>query len=89
MAEGPTIRVRPNGPYLVSGPLTLIDAEGNERLIPEGQNVVLCRCGHSATKPFCDSTHKVVDFVSRPTFQPEIELPLKPNRPRGEPPPAG
>ena len=26
--------------------------------LPEGKAVFLCRCGHSATKPFCDSSHK-------------------------------
>ncbi len=51
------IKVRENGPYLVTGPVTLVDAEGNEYSL-EGETFVLCRCGQSATKPFCDGTHR-------------------------------
>jgi CDGSH-type Zn-finger protein len=68
---GGTIRTEANGPYVVTGPITIIDAEGNEQQVPEGHTVKLCRCGHSAKKPFCDSTHRRVDFVSRPAFLPE------------------
>ena len=59
-----TIKVRANGPYKVEGPVRVIDAEGNEFVLPEGSAIVLCRCGHSATKPFCDASHKRVGFVS-------------------------
>ena len=48
------IKVRANGPYKVTGPVRLVDAEGREFALPEGSSFVLCRCGHSATKPFCD-----------------------------------
>jgi CDGSH iron-sulfur domain-containing protein 3 len=57
------IKVRENGPYKVTGPITLIDAEGNEFELPDdGKPVALCRCGGSTTKPFCDGTHSEVGF---------------------------
>ena len=56
---------------MVTGPITILDVDGHEHSVPEGHTVKLCRCGHSANKPFCDSTHRRVDFVSRPSFEPE------------------
>lgn len=61
-AEPVVIKVRNNGPYKVTGPVTLIDADGNEYDIPEGDDIVLCRCGASTTKPFCDKTHSKIGF---------------------------
>ena len=59
------IKARHNGPYKVTGPIRLIDADGNEYDLGEGDEpIVLCRCGHSSTKPFCDSTHKKIGFRS-------------------------
>ena len=52
------ITVRLNGPYLVEGPIELVDAEGNHFKVEEGKSVVLCRCGRSDNKPFCDATHR-------------------------------
>ena len=59
-----TIKVRANGPYKIEAPVRVIDADGNEFVLPEGSAIVLCRCGHSRTKPFCDATHKRVGFVA-------------------------
>lgn len=59
-----TIKARANGPYLVEGPVRVIDAEGNEFVLPQGDSIVLCRCGHSATKPFCDKSHRHVGFAA-------------------------
>jgi CDGSH iron-sulfur domain-containing protein 3 len=57
------IKARENGPYKVTGPFRLIDADGNEYDIPDdGKPIVLCRCGGSKTKPFCDSTHSEIGF---------------------------
>ncbi len=70
MADDPpfevTITTRDNGPYRVTGPFRLLDGAGNEIDFPDtGKEwVSLCRCGHSATKPFCDSTHRTVEFDS-------------------------
>ena len=57
-----TIQVRANGSYKVTGPVTIVDAEGREFELPPGSAVALCRCGHSKNKPFCDSTHKQIGF---------------------------
>ena len=62
MGEEVRIAVRPNGPYRVFGPFTLVDDDGNEFTLPEGEWVVLCRCGHSDNKPFCDSSHKRMEW---------------------------
>jgi CDGSH-type Zn-finger protein len=57
------IKVRENGPYLVRGPVTLTDADGNPYTI-EDENVALCRCGGSQTKPFCDGSHRTNGFTA-------------------------
>lgn len=59
-----SIKVRDNGPYLVSGGVTVTDGDGNSFEVKD--MVALCRCGHSNTKPFCDGTHKASDFQSAP-----------------------
>ena len=57
------IKARENGPYKVSGPVRLIDADGNEYdLGGRGEAIALCRCGGSTTKPFCDGTHSRIGF---------------------------
>lgn len=50
-----------NGPYKVTGPVELIDPNGNPINAP-GQTVFLCRCGGSTNKPFCDGTHSKIGF---------------------------
>lgn len=58
------IRVRDDGPYKVTGPVRLIDPDGNEIAYDASRPLVLCRCGRSRTKPFCDATHRAVGFSS-------------------------
>jgi len=57
-----TITVRPGGPYLLTGPVTILDPAGESHEIPAGKTFGLCRCGGSARKPFCDGTHKTNGF---------------------------
>jgi nitrite reductase/ring-hydroxylating ferredoxin subunit len=52
-----------NGPYEVRGKVKLVTEGG--RIIPaEEGEAWLCRCGHSASKPFCDGTHAKIGFRS-------------------------
>lgn len=57
------IKVRKDGPLRIQGPIELVDAEGNPIPTPEGRDIVLCRCGGSKKKPFCDGTHSKIGFV--------------------------
>lgn len=55
------IKARENGPYLIPVTATYIDAEGNQKTTT-GTNIALCRCGGSSNKPFCDGTHRKINF---------------------------
>ena len=52
-----TVTGRPNGPFMVSGPIKLQDAEGKEISV-DSDPIFLCRCGESSKKPFCDGSHR-------------------------------
>ena len=54
------IKVRKNGPYLVTGTCTVTDHEGNPIEVTE--NFTLCRCGASKKKPLCDGSHLKIAF---------------------------
>lgn len=58
------IQIRDNGSILVKGEVELLDAEGNAYETKPAFS--LCRCGASKNKPFCDGTHKKIDFESQP-----------------------
>jgi CDGSH-type Zn-finger protein len=57
-----TIGVRENGPYKITGPVTIVDTEGIPFEFAAGSAVVLCRCGYSKNKPFCDASHREMGF---------------------------
>jgi CDGSH-type Zn-finger protein len=50
-----------DGPLLVRGDFVLETPDG-ERIEAGRRTVALCRCGKSAIKPFCDGTHKAINF---------------------------
>ncbi len=55
-----TIRTAPGGPLLLEGPVRLPSADGAPACA--GAAGALCRCGASASKPFCDGSHARVGF---------------------------
>ena len=57
--EPTTIDVRPNGPLVVRGRITLQGPGGEPR---QACRVALCRCGASENKPFCDNSHRAIGF---------------------------
>jgi CDGSH-type Zn-finger protein len=67
-----TIRLRRNGPYVIEGDdVRVVDADGREHQCDKTP-VALCRCGASATKPFCDGSHRAIGFADgSPKSQPD------------------
>lgn len=62
MADAVEITIKKDGPYVVSGVVTLIDTEGTPYtdLKPI---IALCRCTHSKNRPFCDGSHTSCGFI--------------------------
>ena len=55
-----TITCRPNGPFLVSGPVKVLDTAGQPIDLAGKETFALCRCASSNNKPFCDGSHKAL-----------------------------
>jgi CDGSH-type Zn-finger protein/uncharacterized Fe-S cluster protein YjdI len=51
-----------DGPLHVTGNLEIVTGTG--KTINKVKDTWLCRCGHSANKPYCDSSHKTFGFKS-------------------------
>lgn len=51
------IVVNPNGPLRIEGDFEVVDREGQPYGLGGRAMITLCRCGHSANKPFCDGSH--------------------------------
>jgi CDGSH-type Zn-finger protein len=68
------IEIREDGPYAVHGDIPIlrkkrVTSDKGEALtwvttesLPADEGYVLCRCGQSSTKPFCDGTHDRIPF---------------------------
>jgi CDGSH-type Zn-finger protein len=56
----------------VRGELRIYHSDGREMV--DGGRVLLCRCGQSVNKPFCDSSHERAGFRSRPAETPADRL---------------
>ena len=57
------IRVRENGPYLLTGGALMSNFLGEPTTAPPV--AALCRCGRSESKPWCDGTHATIGFNDR------------------------
>jgi uncharacterized Fe-S cluster protein YjdI len=49
-----------NGPLMVFGNVTVKDSSGT--LTKKNNVTAFCRCGGSSNKPYCDGTHKKINF---------------------------
>jgi CDGSH-type Zn-finger protein len=58
-----TITPLTDGPYLVQGNLEIVTGTG--ATIARTTNAILCRCGGSKNKPYCDGTHSVNRFKAK------------------------
>ena len=56
------ITINSNGSIRVEGDFEIVDPAGNAFRLAGRTVVSLCRCGHSANKPFCDGSHKTSGF---------------------------
>ena len=63
MRGGP-LNVTPlkNGPLRARGPLEVLSGTG--RTVRRVTQAMLCRCGGSANKPYCDGTHARNGFTA-------------------------
>jgi CDGSH-type Zn-finger protein len=60
-----SIEAYTDGPLIVRGDVEILDQQGSPIQHPRA-TVALCRCGVSSIKPFCDGTHKLVNFRTDP-----------------------
>ncbi|MHB8755011.1 MAG: CDGSH iron-sulfur domain-containing protein [Candidatus Acidiferrales bacterium] len=61
---GTKILIKDHGSIRVEGDFEIVDSQGRIFGLNGRTAVSLCRCGHSANKPFCDGSHKQCAFES-------------------------
>jgi CDGSH-type Zn-finger protein/uncharacterized Fe-S cluster protein YjdI len=63
-ADGGPLVIRSirNGPLQLRGNLSIVASSGLTRW--RGTEAFLCRCGASKNKPFCDGSHKAINFTA-------------------------
>ena len=57
----PKVSFEKNGPIKVAGLETLMNSRGEP--VKTKKNMILCRCGASKMKPFCDGRHNAIGFT--------------------------
>jgi CDGSH-type Zn-finger protein len=56
------VSVLNNGPIRIEGEFEILDPTGAAFGLAGRTVISLCRCGHSANKPFCDGSHARTGF---------------------------
>lgn len=64
MSEKVEVIINNNGSIKITGDFCIKDATGKEFGLGGRTTIGLCRCGHSANKPFCDGMHGRQGFQS-------------------------
>jgi CDGSH-type Zn-finger protein len=57
------ITVQNNGSIRIEGDFEILDQTGAPFGLAGRTVISLCRCGHSANKPFCDGSHRRENFT--------------------------
>jgi uncharacterized Fe-S cluster protein YjdI len=60
LPEETTVKLQVNGPLYLRGRVRIVGPGGH--VLREDTRLALCRCGHSANKPFCDGSHFQAGF---------------------------
>jgi CDGSH-type Zn-finger protein/truncated hemoglobin YjbI len=72
------IEVTKDGPYRITGGITVTGADGSPMPRAQGasaEHCALCRCGHSQNKPFCSGMHWYISFrdpAPQPGHEPSL-----------------
>ena len=54
------VQILPDGPILIRGDVEVTHADGSSET--KSDSTAFCRCGASASKPYCDGSHKRIGF---------------------------
>jgi len=74
-SDPPSVTPMRNGPLLVRGRIEVRHEDGTLEVLPRA---TLCRCGASASKPFCDNSHTRMKFQAPGEL---FQIELSPVRP--------
>jgi len=55
------VRIMKDGPIMIKGTFAFKDSSG--KITRGEQELYICRCGGSSTKPWCDNTHKKIGLA--------------------------
>lgn len=53
------IEIIKGGPCVIKSSVSIKNSDGS---VTELKRASICRCGHSSNKPFCDGSHKGIEF---------------------------